>query len=265
MFTILLHSSKTMRTTHHGGDVYRQPLLLSRTEELAGYLKKMNLKQIQTAMQISPAMATRTKQLIEEWSMEPEAQSPAIDTFLGDIYSGLQVRTFDDADRVYAQDTLFILSGLYGVVRALDSIMPYRLEMAYKLPMEQAKNLYSYWGDTIARALPENRTIINVSSVEYTKAVFPYLKTAKIITPKFMTRDATSGEPKFVTVHAKVARGAFAHWLIKNRVESIDELRNFDELNYYYDPLLSTVDEPVFVCDEFGGLGLSVRITKKNK
>jgi uncharacterized protein len=265
MFTILLHSSKTMRTTHRSGDVYHQPPLLSRAEELAGYLKKMNLKQIQSAMQISPAMAAKTKQLIDEWSTEPKAQSPAIDTFLGDIYSGLRVRTFDDADRTYAQDTLFILSGLYGVARALDSIMPYRLEMAYKLPTEHAKNLYSYWGDTIARALPENRTIINVSSVEYTKAVFPYLKTTKIITPKFMTRDATSGEPKFVTVHAKVARGAFAHWLIKNRVESIHELRNFNELNYHYDPSLSTADEPVFVCEEFGGLGLSVRITKKNK
>lgn len=254
-----------MRTTHHGGDVYHQPPLLSQAEELASYLKKLNQKQIETSMQISPTMAVKTKQLIDEWSTEPEMQSPAIDTFLGDIYSGLQVRTFDEADRAYAQEALYILSGLYGVLRALDSIMPYRLEMAYKLPAKQASNLYEYWGDAIARALPEDCTIINVSSVEYTKAVLPYIKDAKIITPKFMTQDAVSGEPKFVTVHAKVARGAFAHWLIKNRIEGIERLPEFNELNYRYDELLSTENEPVYVCDEFGGLGLSVRLTKKPK
>lgn len=261
MFTILLHSSKTMRPPQKQSD-YQQPLCLDEAQDIGRYLKSLSMSQIERSMQLSPAMASKTHDMIMAWSTDHATQSPAIDTFLGDIYSGLQVESFTQSDRDYANKTLFIISGLYGVLRALDSIQAYRLEMGYKLPNEPYKNLYHFWGDKIAKLLPSDRTIINVSSVEYTKAVFPYLKDATIITPKFMTRDA-SGQPKFVTVHAKVARGAFAHWLITHRVEDVAKLREFDELNYTYDPQASTDTEPVFVCDSFGGLGLSVRITKK--
>lgn len=262
MLTILIHSSKTMRPHGPKDAPYQQPVLLDKASELGEYLKTLTVKQIEMSMKLSPTMSVKTKQLIDEWNADPTHKSPAIDTFLGDIYSGLQVRSFDEADRQYANDHLFILSGLYGVLRALDSIRVYRLEMAYKFPDKKLTSLYRFWGNVIANNLPANRPIINVSSVEYTKAVLPHLPGAQIIAPKFMTRDTRSGEPKFVTVHAKVARGAFAHWLIKNRVESVKNIRNFDELSYRYDTSLSTENEPVFVCDQFGGLGLSVRAVK---
>lgn len=254
-----------MRDPHVSHAPYQPPMLLDRAEHIAAYLKTLSSIQLQLAMQLSPAMAAKTKETLDTWTADVSCQSPAIDTFLGDIYSGLQVRSFDSGDRSYANEHLFILSGLYGVLRALDSIMPYRLEMAYKFSQEPYTNLYAFWGSSIAEALPADRTIINVSSVEYTKAVFPHLKNTEIITPKFMTRDAKTGEPKFVTVHAKVARGAFAHWMIKKRIESTDQLSGFNELNYRYDKSLSSEDEPVFVCDTFGGIGYSVRITKKPK
>lgn len=240
----------------------QSPALIDRARQINDYLKTLSVEQLQVAMKVSPAVAAKAKQQIMEWDVSAEASLPAIDAFLGDMYSGLQVRTFDAADRDYANEHLYILSGLYGVLRALDSVRPYRLEMAYKFSDEPLTNLYKYWGDAIAQCLPKGQPIVNVSSVEYTKAVFPYLPDANIITPKFLTRDTKTGHPKFVTIHAKVARGAFAHWMIKNRIELLADLPKFNELNYVYDESLSTTNEPVFVCDTFGGLGLSVRRTR---
>ena len=258
---ILFHSSKTMRANIGDAISYQQPLLFDRAQHINAYLNTLGVAQLQGAMKVSPPVAAKAKQQIMEWDISAEASLPAIDAFLGDMYSGLQVRTFDQSDRDYANEHLYILSGLYGVLRALDSVQPYRLEMAYKFSDEPFTNLYKYWGDVIARCLSKNAPIVNVSSVEYTKAVFPYLRDVQIVTPKFLTRDSKTGEPKFVTIHAKVARGAFAHWMIKNRIETLADLPNFDELNYAYDESLSTTNEPVFVCDTFGGLGLSVRLT----
>lgn len=261
MFTILLHSSKTMRSPQGTLRVNQQPTLLQAANSLAEYMKTLSIEQVGSSMQLSPVMATKTKQLINTWSDTPAEQLPAIDCFLGDIYSGFQTQTLSDADRAYANDHLFILSGLYGILRACDSIHPYRLEMGYKLPDEPYRNLYSFWGDRLAKVLPASEVIVNLSAVEYTKAILPYLKDRQIITPKFMTLDQKTQTPKFVTVHAKIARGAFARWLIQNRIDTIDALLNFTELGYQFDPALSTPDSPVFVCHEFKGIGLSVRLS----
>jgi cytoplasmic iron level regulating protein YaaA (DUF328/UPF0246 family) len=211
-------------------------------------------------MQLSKTKAEQTHELLASWSTDPLFQRPAIDAFLGDIYSGLQVQTFDEADRTYANDHLLILSGLYGGLRALDFIQPYRLEMGYKFPSKKYANLYSYWSDKIAKLIPPSDTVINLSAVEYTRAVLPYIDNL-VVTPKFLTISPKTSEPVFVTVHAKVARGAFTRWIIQNRIESIDILNQFNDLNYIYDESLSTEMEPVFVCKEFGGIGLSVRLT----
>ena len=185
----------------------------------------------------------------------------AIDSFIGDIYSGLQAMTLSKVDRYYANDCLVILSGLYGVLRPLDGVHPYRLEMGYKFPDIPYNNLYQFWSDRLAQALPQDRTIINTSSAEYTKAIFPYLPNARIITPKFLTVSPVTHEPTFVTVHAKIARGAFARWLIRNRIEDEASLRNFSELGYRYDPARSTKGEPAFVARTFKGVGLSIRLS----
>lgn len=261
MLAILLHSSKTMRPPNAKFTSYQKPALLEEAIELADYLTTLTPNELQTAMQLSPTMAVKTHELLRTWSMERSLQRPAIDAFLGDIYSGLQVQSFSDDDRQYANDHLFILSGLYGILRALDSIHPYRLEMGYRLPDGPYKSLYKFWGDRIAKQVPADATIINLSAVEYTKAVLPYLKDTPVIAPKFMTVSPKTGEPTFVTVHAKIARGAFAAWLIKNRIDDVSGIMQFNDIGYTYDKNLSTVESPVFVANKFKGIGLSVRLT----
>lgn len=241
---------------------YQKPALLSMTQELASYLQTLTHSEVQTSMKLSEKKGSATLVLIRDWNSKKAYQLPAIDAFLGDIYSGLQVHTLSSHDRMQANDSLYILSGLYGILRALDSIHPYRLEMGYKLPNKSYRNLYSFWGNSIAEQLPKDRTIINLSAVEYTKAIFPYLNASqKIISPRFLSVNPKTDEPTFVVVHAKIARGAFAHWLITNNVQSENELRAFTNLGYEYSEELSTPGEPVFICQSFGGLGLSVRLT----
>lgn len=211
-------------------------------------------------MKLSPKKAAETRELIAAWSPESAVSRPAIDAFIGDIYSGMQVASLSSANRDYANEHLLILSGLYGGLRALDGVAPYRLEMGYRLPDARYRNLYAFWGDKIAQLLADDATyIVNLSAVEYTKAVLPYLS-QPVVTPKFLTISPKTGEPTFVTVHAKIARGAFARWMIVNRVDDVVRLREFSDLRYLYDDKLSTLEEPVFVCREFGGLGLSVRL-----
>jgi len=265
MPTILLHTSKTMRDTSEGGSKASQvPLCIEQASYLADQLKKMSVQQLQQVMNISPSMAEKTADLIHSYDANAKTL-PAIDAFLGDIYSGLQVQTFSAPDREYANHHLYILSGLYGVLRALDTVQPYRLEMGYKIP--NLPSMYVFWGDRIAKQLPENQDIVNLSAVEYTKAVFPHfkhiegLKDAKVITPKFLTYNHAKHEAIFVTVHAKIARGAFARWMIQHRVEDIADLKSFNELGYTYNKALSTEDAPVFVAKKFEGLGLSVRLS----
>lgn len=250
-----------MRSTTTHDVSYQKPALLKQATELATYIQSLSPVQLAKSMHFSDEMALKTQQLMSEWNANPDKQLPAIDAFLGDIYSGLQTQTFSNEDRTFANDHLYILSGLYGVLRALDSIYPYRLEMGYRLPDEPYKNLYAFWGDAIAKCIPGDRPIINLSAVEYTKAVLPYLPDIDVISPKFMTLDPKTGEPKFTVVHAKIARGAFARWLIQQRIDSLNKLKDFTDLGYKYNSALSTQEVPVFVCKEFKGLGLSVRLS----
>ena len=235
--------------------------------------RQLPLAQLQKSMAISPTKAQEVHNLLAEYR-ENRFTLPALDLFLGDIYSGLQAQSLTPEDRNYANQHLFILSGLYGVLKALDEIQPYRLEINYKLPGNahdpsqlNITSLYEFWGDKIAQQLPKHQPIINLSAVEYTKAIFPHFKTidvlkdVPIISPKFLTISPKTGEPTFVTVHAKIARGAYARWLIQHRIEDLARLPDFTELGYVYNAELSTPDVPVFVAKEFKGLGLSVRLT----
>ena len=278
---ILLHTSKTMRpTTAHQNYALREPSLAKESVTLSAYLKSLTVQQVQKTMALSSTKADQTYNLIQNF--DPKHPTlPALDIFLGDIYSGLQASSFTQADRDYTNNNkLFILSGLYGVLKPIDQIQPYRLEMGYRLPgnthdpsQPNITSLYEFWGDKIAKQLPKSQPIINLSAVEYTKAVLPYItgtKTIKpleghenttIITPKFLTVSPKTGEPTFVTVHAKIARGAFARWLIQQRIEDLNKLKDFNEIGYKYVPELSSIEQPVFVAKEFKGLGLSVRLT----
>jgi cytoplasmic iron level regulating protein YaaA (DUF328/UPF0246 family) len=259
MIQILLHSSKTMRIPKTPITPLGVPQLIDEATGLANLYKQVSPAELAKIMQISQSKAVGVQKMYTNWTADKSSQTPAIDVFVGDIYSGLQVQSWNKTDRAYAHEHLVILSGLYGALRACDGIMPYRLEMAYKLP--DGGSLYEFWGPKIASKLPAAMSqIVNLSSVEYTKAVLPYVE-VPVVTPKFMTISSETGEPVFVTVHAKVARGAFARWMVQHQIEDSNDLKRFTDLNYSYDATLSSATQPVFVCKDFGGIGLSVRLT----
>lgn len=256
---ILLHSSKTMRSPAPD-EPLQQPALLAEATELAMYCKTLTVAELTRVMKVSPTLARKTHELYREWPTSPEAA--AIDSFVGDIYSGLQASKLTADDRSYAADHLRILSGLYGILRPTDAIRPYRLEMGYRLPASRYRNLYDFWGTKVAAQIPANQTIINLAAVEYSKVVTPYLDATRIIAPRFLTMHPITKEPTFVVVHAKIARGAFAHWLLTQRIDDSARLPEFGEIGYSYNAPLSTPQEPVFVCQEFGGKGLSMRLER---
>jgi cytoplasmic iron level regulating protein YaaA (DUF328/UPF0246 family) len=259
---ILLHTSKTMRPpVTDNTEPLSRPVLLPKAEELMSYLQSLSTIDIEKTMNVSSKLAVTTQVLIESWSTEPKCQRAAIDSFLGDIYSGLQVAQLTSEDRAYADEHMRILSGLYGILKPLDGVYPYRFEMGYKVPEDKYRNLYAYWGSAIADTLPKDQTIVDLTAVEYGKTVTKYVNNDAIVTPKFLTVSPKTGKPVFVTIHAKIARGAFAHWMITKRVDSTERLQEFHDLGYAYDVQLSTSLQPVFVCREFKGLGLSVRLT----
>jgi len=258
---VLLHSSKTMRDTSVAGA--KVPPLLPLAKQIDAYLKTLSVQELAQSMHLSPALAQKTHELVQAWNTEPGRQTPAIDAFIGDIYSGLRANDFTPEEREYSQKTLFILSGQYGVLHALDGIFPYRLEMGYKLPAAEFHNLYKFWGEAIARCLPASGTIVNASSAEYMQTVLPFVDSARVVTPQFLTIDPKTGKPTFKVVHAKIARGAFARWMIKTRVQEATRLSGFNDLGYQYDPALSTPDQPTFVCQTFKGKGLSMKTPVK--
>jgi cytoplasmic iron level regulating protein YaaA (DUF328/UPF0246 family) len=256
---ILIHSSKAMRSAPASKKL-RPPQLLSKAQELAAYLKTLTATQLARSMSLSAPLAKKTQVLIADWNVAPKTQTLAIDSFIGDIYSGMQAPSFSTAERTYADKTLYILSGLYGILRPMDGIHPYRLEMGYRLPDKKFANLYKYWGDSIAACLPANGQIVNLAADEYSKTITPYVDEAGIVAPRFLTISPKTGEPAFVVVHAKIARGAFARWLIVNRIDDVSDLKKFDDIGYRYVKKLSQPAAPVFMCKEFGGTGLSIRM-----
>ncbi len=256
---ILLHTSKTMRTSATNSITATQPALIEHAQELQSYLKSLNIKELARSMKISEKLAVQVSAKVHAW--QPIGSGPAAGMFLGDIFSGLQVQTWSKSDWEYARDNLRILSGLYGVLKPTDSIDSYRLEMGYRFSKEPYKNLYKFWGNTISEQLPFSDVVVNLSAVEYSKAITSYVDGKVVIAPKFLTVNEKLGEPTFVVVHAKIARGAFARWMIANKVNDASQLTSFNELGYNYSQKMSSPLEPVFICNEFGGIGLSVRLT----
>jgi cytoplasmic iron level regulating protein YaaA (DUF328/UPF0246 family) len=209
-------------------------------------------------MGITDILASTTKEQIDSWNNSPGGAAAL--TFRGDIYSGLSATQWNKGEALFAQQNLLILSGLYGLLKPFDEIKPYRLEMGYKLKLDETTQLDLYWKEQLASALDVSDTYINLTAKEYFKVIEQQLRGSRVISPKFLTVSKKTGLPVFVTVHAKIARGSLASWLITNKIDSPDQITGYSELNYTYDKTLSTEFEPVFVCREFGGLGLSIRL-----
>ncbi len=185
----------------------------------------------------------------------PDNAKPAILTFSGDVYAGMEAATFDSRDLTRAQKTVRILSGLYGVLRPLDLMQPYRLEMGTQVANPGGRNLYEYWGSTVTERLNADladsagaQVIVNLASNEYYGVVRPDELDAPVISPKFL--DEKNGQYKIISFFAKRARGAMAGWLVRNRVNTIAGIRDFDGLGYRLDPERSTKHEPVFIRPE---------------
>ena len=247
-----------MKPTTPNGLALSEPVYIANAQEIAKYLGTLRTNEIQKTMGVSKNLAIEVEEIISQWSTV--SKGAAMFSFRGDVYSGLQVDSFSNQDIAYANDHLRIISGLYGILRPLDAISPYRLEMAYKLPNAKFKNLYKYWGTNLADTISNESIIINLTSEEYSKAIIPYIEKAEVITPRFYTLSPKTNKYTTVAVHSKIARGAFSHWLIKHRVKETKKLKDFNALGYKYDATISKESQPGFVCKEFGGKGLSVRL-----
>lgn len=236
------------------------PLFTHQAATLNKVLRHTDKHALTSVMGISDTLADTVRQQIRDWDDESEGTAAAL-TFRGDIYSGLSAGQWSKSDAVFAQKHLFILSGLYGLLRPFDAIKPYRLEMGYKLKVTDTLNLDKFWEEQLASTLETSDWYINLTAKEYFKVIEKQLSSSDVISPKFLTVSKKTNQPVFVTVHAKIARGSFASWLIRNKIDDPKKITDYSELGYRYDESLSTEAEPVFVCHEFGGIGLSVRLT----
>jgi uncharacterized protein len=242
---IFINSSKTMISAHAAG--LQKPALLKQAKDLDAILKAYSVAELAKLMHLSPALAEETHALIKRWNTRPLRQSAAIDAFRGDIYRGLVAQTLSDDDRCYSRDVLRILSGLYGILRPFDAIMPYRLELMYPVSGEGFGNLYQFWGKAIAAKISRKGSIVNLASQEYFRTIAPYVDSRRVVEPQFMVRMTPGAEITFAAVYAKVARGAFARWLITSRLTDPADFPEFTEHGYRYLPDLSTPEKPLFL------------------
>lgn len=221
------------------------PLFEAEARVLNDKLIKLSVKDLQKLMYISENLAKETKLKIEAW--EDAKAWPAWLYFSGDVYKGLVAESLDKEDFEWAQDKVWTLSGLYGIARPLDLIKPYRLEAGFKLSVGKNKNLYDFWGDKLSNQI-NDEFVINLSSEEYIKLIRKSFN-GKIITPLFLQnrKKGDKSEVKFEAVHAKVARGMMARWIVKNRIDDHLKLKEFSEDNYVYSDKKSTELAPVFI------------------
>lgn len=220
---------------------------------LARTARNLTLGDLQKLMSLSPDLARLNRDRFRDFSDTPDAEltRPAALAFAGDTYQGLEAASLDADELAWAQDHLRILSGLYGVLRPLDAIQPYRLEMGSRLKTRRGKSLYEYWRDQLSKALNAQAEqvgtdiLVNCASQEYFGAVSPKALKLRVIVPVFM--EDKGGTPKIVSFFAKKARGAMARYIVQNRITDPDALTDFDSGGYRYQPDLSEPDRPVFL------------------
>ena len=220
--------------------------LFDHSKEILNVIKGKDEADLQNLMGISEDLAALNVDRFRNFSPRHTYTNAkqSLFAFKGDVYIGLGAEDFDEVDVSYAQDHLRILSGLYGMLRPLDMMQPYRLEMGTKLPINDAKNLYEFWGDTIVKSLRQDllkqgdEVVVNLASVEYFKAVNTEKLKAEILEVEF--KDFNNGKYKIVSFFAKKARGMMARYMIKNRLQSIEDLKGFNTDGYYFDESAST-------------------------
>ena len=247
---VLISPAKTLDLSATDVSLYTQPDFQKETKELVGIMKKKSKKAIKSLMNVSDNIASlneaRYQQFVEDFTQDNAKQ--ALLAFKGDVYTKIEVGAFSREDFEFAQQHLRILSGLYGLLKPLDLIQPYRLEMGITLKNKIGKNLYEFWGSKIARAineLEEEGPIVNLASKEYFKAVDQKSLKHEVITPVF--KEFKNGEYKIIGIFAKQARGMMSNFIIKNKIIKPEELITFNEAEYEYAENKSTENEWVFI------------------
>ncbi|NKG28932.1 peroxide stress protein YaaA [Erwinia rhapontici] len=231
---------------------YTQPMLLDESQKLIAVARQLSPAEISSLMHISDKLAVLNAERFNDWQPDftPDNARQAILAFKGDVYTGLQAETFSEAAFDFAQQHLRMLSGLYGLLRPLDLMQAYRLEMGIKLANPLGKDLYSFWGDKLTHALNAalaeqgDSVLINLASDEYFKAVKPKLLNAEIVKPVFL--DEKNGKFKVISFYAKKARGLMSRYIIENELTQPEQLKKFDVDGYAFDADASKGNELVF-------------------
>ena len=232
-----------------------QPDFQADAARLAKTARNLTLRGLKDLMSLSDDLAKLNRDRFKSFEDTPDeaVTRPAALAFAGDTYQGLEAASLDADEMAWAQDHLRILSGLYGVLRPLDAIQPYRLEMGSRLKTRRGATLYDYWRDAPARALNEQaartgaETLVNCASQEYFGAVEPKVLKLRVVTPQFLEDKGDGKGPKMVSFFAKKARGAMARFIVQHRLTDPEAIRTFDTGGYTFDADLSEPDRPTFV------------------
>ena len=231
---------------------YTVPGFVEESEKIMKKLKKLSASCIKKLMNINDALAELNYERFQNWdpAFDLQVGRQAITSFRGDVYLGINVKSYEEHDFKMAQKNVRILSGLHGILKPLDLIRPYRLEMGTRLKIGRANNLYEFWGNklrtTIEKdlAFEKDKTLINLASLEYFKAIQPAKCIGRIITPSF--KEFRSGTYRPVHIFLKKARGYMTSYIVKNKIEDPESLKLFNWEGYEYNDQLSTEDEWVF-------------------
>jgi hypothetical protein len=254
----ILSPAKTLDMGRPKGSLpFTLPLYSKEASVLMNELRKYSPPELETLMKINGVLAETNFERFALWRPEhsTEDAKQAVLSYAGSVYQGLDAAALDEKSLLFAQDHLRIISGLYGVLRPLDLIHPYRLEMSIKLKNPSGSDLYSYWKDKITVHLAEelgrqnDRTLVNLASNEYSSAIDRNRLKARVVTPVF--RDYSKGSYKVLMVYAKKARGMMARFIVENEIDRPELLKEFDIEGYRYDEELSSKDEFVFLRKEY--------------
>lgn len=222
---------------------------LKQAAKLNAVLKKKSPKKLMELMDISENLSTLNYQRNQDWHLpfDPQNARQAVFAFSGDVYDGLDAYTLDKDKFEYLQYKVRILSGMYGILKPLDLIQPYRLEMGTALKVNKHGNLYEFWGDSLTKVLKaelNGEVLLNLASQEYFKVIKPKLLKSQVIIPEF--KDFHNGQLKIISFFAKKARGSMVRYIIDNGIEMVDEVKGFNREGYAFDKNLSTENKWVF-------------------
>ena len=251
MLTVISPAKKLDYSSSFSAAAHTQPALLKHSQELLEGLKKLSPQGVCKLMGLSDKLGALNYERFQEWSAPFNEQNArqAVLAFKGDVYQGLGADSMSNAELQWAQDHLRILSGLYGLLRPLDLMQAYRLEMGTKFANQRGGDLYSFWDGIITAELNEQLTdadavLLNLASNEYFKAVKQKNIRARIVTPVFM--DSKDGKYKIISFFAKKARGLMAAFIIKGKITDIEDIKNFDIDGYNFNSAMSEGDKWVF-------------------